>query len=98
VEITEVDPEMAEVGEERLDGPLVTELLAQLERLLLQPHRALVIRAHARELARGDATLRLDRERRAARQRQRLSAPGVRLFVSSADQPVEPGGTDDAKC
>ena len=98
VEIAEVDPEMAEVGEERFDGPLVAELLAQLERLLLQPHGALEVRAHSRELARGDAALRLDGERRAARQRQRLFAPGVRLFVPSADQPIEPGGTDDAKC
>ena len=97
VEITEVDPEMAEVGEERLDGPLVAELLAELERLLLQPHRALEVRAHARELARGDAALRLDGERRAARQRQRLLAPRVRLLVPSTDQPVEPCGTDDAK-
>ena len=32
-----------------------------------------------------------------ARQSQRLLAPRVRLFVPSADQPVEPGGADDAK-
>src|SRR3954454_17835093 len=86
---------MTEVGEERLDCPFVSELLAQVERLPLQPDGRVEIRAEARQLACGDPTLRLDVEVGPAGEGKRLRAPVVGPRVSPADAPVEPRRSED---